>query len=57
MPHKAKRKSNVGRHSASANASREKRSRDSDDSREERLESMRLIIGERMRQMREGRRG
>ena len=36
MPRKVKRKSNLDRHSASANASRE-----SDDSREERLERVR----------------
>ena len=42
MPRKAKRKSNLVLHSASANASREKRSRERDDSREERLKSIRL---------------
>ena len=58
MSRKAKRKSNLGRHSASANASREKRSHESDDSREERLESMTLRNNNRREnETDEGRRG
>ena len=54
MPCKAKRKSNLGRHSASANASREKRRRESEIVGRR---GWKVIIGERMRQMRERRRG
>ena len=57
MPPKAKRNSNLGRHSASANASREKRSHNSDDSREDRLKSMRLRNNNRRENEAEERRG